>query len=426
MPSSRVRRVISAVAALALLVAGAACRHEADAPPPLSAAASRAPVWVIGLDGADWRYLDRLMARGAMPELSRLVREGRRGVLTTEHPPLSPLLWTTMMTGVSPLEHRILDFARLRSGDRRPEPITSSERRAPAIWNMASAGRRKVVMLGLWATHPAETVDGLIVADRFFSHLHRDEALPGSVSPPERLAWAKERLQAAQANAADLAALRPYLPWLDEAELARLQRQPDQFFAPHAVLRRTLVETATYDALFRDAVAELAPDLAILYIQGTDSIGHGFARYVPPALPDAPAEHAARYAGVPEVFFRHVDGLLGAYRSLAEQRGARLLLVSDHGFRWGEDRPRGLEPFGAQHGRAMAPRRGDLAPLGAGRAPGHRPDRRRAAGVPPRCSTSSTCRRLSAWPGRRSPPTPSRREWHRRAPRWTTARATAR
>ena len=312
-----------------------------DAPPKL---AQRAPVWVIGLDGADWRYLDRLMAKGAMPELSRLVREGRRGVLTTEQPPLSPLLWTTMMTGVSPLEHRILDFARLRPDDHRPEPITSSERRAPAIWNMASAGKRKVVVLGLFATHPAETVDGLIVADRFFAFLHRDEAPPGSVSPPERLAWAKERLQAAQASAANLAALRPYLPWIDEAELARLLRSPDQFVAPHAVLRRTLIETATYDALFRDAVAELDPDLAILYLQGTDSIGHGFARYVPPALPDSPAYHAARYAGVPEAFFRHVDSLLGAYRALAEKRGARLLLVSDHGFRWGDDRPHGLSP----------------------------------------------------------------------------------
>src|SRR5689334_10455065 len=77
----------------------------------------RPPVWVIGLDGADWKCLDELMASGAMPELQRLVREGRHGVLKTEQPPLSPLLWTTMMTGVSPLAHRILDFARRRPGD---------------------------------------------------------------------------------------------------------------------------------------------------------------------------------------------------------------------------------------------------------------------------------------------------------------------
>src|SRR5262249_54775907 len=157
--------------------------------------------WVVGLDGADWHYLDGLMASGAMPELARLVREGRRGVLTTEQPPLSPIVWTTMMTGVSPLEHRILDFARLRRGDGVAEPTTSSERRAPAIWNMASAAHRRVVVLGLWATYPAEPVEGLLVADRFFSFLHRDEGPAGSVYPATRLAWASARLHAAQSTA---------------------------------------------------------------------------------------------------------------------------------------------------------------------------------------------------------------------------------
>ncbi len=337
----------AAVAACAgVVVLALRARTGGDAPPRPS---RRAAVWVIGLDGADWQHLDRLLAAGAMPELQRLVREGRRGVLATEQPPLSPLLWTTMMTGVSPLEHRILDFARRRPSDGVPEPITSSERRAPAVWNMAASARRKVVVLGLWATHPAEAVNGLMVADRFFSFLHPDEALAGSVTPPERLPWAKERLHAAQ-SAADLVALREYLPWLDEAELRRAAAVRDPYAHPVGALRRILVETATYDALFRDALSEVEPDLAILYLQGTDSIGHAFARYAPPALPGVDAADVARYGGVPDAYFRHVDELLGAYRLLAQERGARLLLVSDHGFRWGDQRPAGLSA--SAHGTA--------------------------------------------------------------------------
>ncbi len=293
---------------------------------------------MIGLDGADWRYLDAAMAAGTMPELARLVREGRRGVLLSEQPPLSPLVWTTMMTGVSPLEHRILDFARLRPEDRAPEPITSSERRAPAIWNMATVAHRRVVVLGLWATFPAEPVDGLLVADRFFSFLHPGEAPRGSVAPASRREWATARLRQARA-AAELPALRAYLPDLPAEELQEPFGATDPYASPLAALRRILVETATYDALFRDAVAELDPDLAILYLQGSDSIGHAFARFVPPALPGVDAADVARYGGVPEVYFRHLDALLGAYRLRAERRGARLLLVSDHGFRWGDERP---------------------------------------------------------------------------------------
>src|SRR3954447_17350210 len=108
-----------AAVVLTMACALAACRGERRNVP---ATPRRAPVYVIGLDGADWRDLDRRIAEGAMPELQRLVREGRRGPLVTEQPPLSPLLWTTMMTGVSPLEHRVLDFARLSPVDGRPEP----------------------------------------------------------------------------------------------------------------------------------------------------------------------------------------------------------------------------------------------------------------------------------------------------------------
>src|SRR5204863_2285600 len=63
------------------------------------------PVIFVGLDGGDWQLLDEYMAHGSMPNLTRLVQEGASVEVTTEHPPLSPIIWTTMMTGVSPVEH---------------------------------------------------------------------------------------------------------------------------------------------------------------------------------------------------------------------------------------------------------------------------------------------------------------------------------
>src|SRR5262249_52269683 len=160
-----------------------------------------------------------------------------------------------------------------------------------------------------------------VVADRFFSFLHPDEAPTGSVSPPERLAWARDRLTRAQA-AADAVALRAYVPegaGAGSRDAPALDRTPtgDPYADPLVALRRILVETATYDALFRDAVIELDPNLAILYLQGTDSIGHAFARFTAPALPGVAAADVARFGGVPDVYFRHVDDLLGAYRRLA-------------------------------------------------------------------------------------------------------------
>src|SRR6266576_1511639 len=132
----------------------------------ISCRAEQKQIIFIGLDGADWQLLDRYMADGTMPNLARIVAAGEKRVLLTQHPPLSPLVWTTMMTGVSPLEHRILDFTRFNPMTGEKEPITSDERRVPAIWNMVTAKGQRVDVFGMWATFPQEKVNGTIVSDR--------------------------------------------------------------------------------------------------------------------------------------------------------------------------------------------------------------------------------------------------------------------
>jgi len=199
----------------------------AAVPALVEAARPGRPVVFLGLDGVDWAILDRHMAAGAMPHLAGLVREGVRGDLSSLHPPLSPLVWTTMMTGSSPLEHGILDFTRKGPVDGREEPITSDERRVPAVWNMVSAAGRRVVVVGLWATYPAEAVNGILVSDRFVpSLLRRAAAGPGTVFPEERTAWATSLREEAEA-AIGFPEVRAFLPWLDEAAWQKAAAAPN-------------------------------------------------------------------------------------------------------------------------------------------------------------------------------------------------------
>jgi tetratricopeptide (TPR) repeat protein len=331
------------------------------------------PVIFVGLDGADWQLLDRYMADGAMPNLSALVREGAGGALETIHPPLSPLVWTTMVTGRAPLDHGILDFTRFHPVSGSKEPITSDERREPAVWNMATWAGRRVAVFGLWATYPAEPVNGMLVSDRLFSFLYSEEAPPpAAVFPSDREPWARGALARAEAEVG-LAELRAYLPWLTEAEYAERSGARDPYAHPVSALRRILVETRVYDGLAREAIARDAPDLSVVYLQGTDSIGHVFAPFVAPRQPEVSREDFDRYQGVPELYFRAVDALLGEYRRLAERSGAVLMLASDHGFLWGEGRPTRLSSFA--HGTAAKWHRSEGIYLvwgpGIGPAPGH-------------------------------------------------------
>lgn len=293
----------------------------------------------IGLDGADWSLLDGYAARGVMPTLARLVTQGTSGTLHTIHPPLSPLIWTTMMTGVSPLDHRILDFLRVNPVSHQREPITSDERKAPAIWNMATAGGKKTGALGLWATYPAESINGLMVSDRLFTFLYSESAPPPGVVHPAALeSWAREGLTRAQ-SAVGYDALKSMLPWLDEAEYARAVAVTDPYAHPVSALRRILIETRVYDDLGRDWFAKERPDLLVQYFQGTDSIGHVFAPYAPPRQSSVSEADYARYKDVPERYFAAVDQLLARYVALAESTGSVMVLASDHGFLWGEGRP---------------------------------------------------------------------------------------
>jgi tetratricopeptide (TPR) repeat protein len=318
---------------------------------PVADIASRAvktkPVIFIGLDGGDWQLFDFYMRKGAMPNLASLVAEGTAGDLLTEHPPLSPLLWTTMMTGTSPLDHEILDFTRFHPRSGQKEPITSDERKVPAVWNMATQAGKRTAVFGLWATYPAEPIRGLLVSDRFFTFLFSESEPPkGAVYPPSREAWARGILNEVE-NEITYEEVTKYFPWLTRDEYEQRRKATDPYSHPVSALRRILVETSVYDRLARGYIGEQLPDLTILYLQGTDSIGHVFAPYTAPRQPHISEEEFSRYSAVPEQYFRRVDQLLGDYKALAQKHDARIMLGSDHGFHWFDDRPTELSSFAA-------------------------------------------------------------------------------
>lgn len=367
-------------AALVLCAIGLVSCRQAPLPtagdPPVVAEIARAapegrPVLFVGLDGADWELLDAYVRDGRMPNLARLAREGRTGVLTTIQPPLSPLVWTTAMTGVSPLEHGILDFTRFHPKTGEREPIPRDERRVPAIWNMASAAGRSVAVFGMWATWPAEPVRGDLVADRFSSFTASGPPPAGSVYPPDREPLARLIRERTESKM-DLAALRAYLPDLTEAEFREAAARPDPYAHPVSALRRILVETRVWDTLARTWIAERRPALSIVYFQGTDTIGHVFAPYAPPRRPEVSEGDYARFHRVPELYFAEIDRLLGEYRDVADWTGAVLMLASDHGFLWREARPEKVSSAAAATAGQWHRNEGIYLLWGSGIAPGPR------------------------------------------------------
>ena len=65
---------------------------------------------ILGFDGMDPDLADRFMKEGRLPNLAKLRDQGTFSKLRTTFPPISPVAWSTFMTGVNPGKHNIYDF----------------------------------------------------------------------------------------------------------------------------------------------------------------------------------------------------------------------------------------------------------------------------------------------------------------------------
>ena len=67
-------------------------------------------VVIVGLDGLEPTLAEKFMAEGKLPHLSLLKKEGTYARLQTTTPAISPVAWSSFMTGSEPSKHNIFDF----------------------------------------------------------------------------------------------------------------------------------------------------------------------------------------------------------------------------------------------------------------------------------------------------------------------------
>ncbi|MBI2822887.1 MAG: alkaline phosphatase family protein [Acidobacteria bacterium] len=96
---------------------------------PRRAASVRRAV-IVGLDGLDPDLASRYMSEGKLPHLAELRQRGTFRPLQTTCPPISPVAWSTFLTGVNPGKHNIFDFMARDPASYMPR-LSSAEIRGP-------------------------------------------------------------------------------------------------------------------------------------------------------------------------------------------------------------------------------------------------------------------------------------------------------
>lgn len=106
---------------------------------PSLLAADEQKVIVLGIDGMDPRFLRQFMNEGRMPHFEKLAQTGSFSELQTTMPPLSPVAWSTFITGMEPGGHGIYDF--LHRDPNTMEPVE-------AMYEVGTPGNS--IELGSW------------------------------------------------------------------------------------------------------------------------------------------------------------------------------------------------------------------------------------------------------------------------------------
>jgi predicted AlkP superfamily phosphohydrolase/phosphomutase len=134
-------------------------------------------VLIVGADGADPQIIARLMGEGKLPHLARLCAEGAWGALRTTFPPVSPVAWTTCLTGLPPAGHGIRDFITKAQDSYLPTiglfdvragsdgiPAYTRRRTALTLGERLSAAGRTAYVLKVPGTFPPAPVRGGMLA----------------------------------------------------------------------------------------------------------------------------------------------------------------------------------------------------------------------------------------------------------------------
>lgn len=294
--------------------------------------AKKNKVLLLGWDGADWKIIGPLLAKGQMPSLQRLIKKGVYGNMSTMNPPYSPMLWSTVATGKTPDKHGVLGFLELQPDQKGIRPVSVKSRKSKAIWNILHNQGMKSNLVGWWPSFPAEPINGVVVTDRFqkvkLSPYQKNPINPGTIHPESKVKDLEDlRMFPHEVTAAHI------LPFIPKAALIN-QNGQDKSLLNFA---KTLTENVSVHCAATNVMRTTEWDFMGVYYDAIDHFCHGFMKYFPPKLSAIPQNKFEIYKDVIDGAYRFQDMMLGRMMDLIDD-DTTLMVMSDHGYESGNKR----------------------------------------------------------------------------------------
>ncbi|MEM9882271.1 MAG: alkaline phosphatase family protein, partial [Planctomycetota bacterium] len=268
---------------------------------------------------------------------------GSAGNIATLRPVLSPMLWNSVATGKRPAKHGVHGFCEVLPDGTGIRPVQSGSRTCKALWNIASQAGLKSNVVGWYASHPAEPIDGVVVSNQFQAPAGPPDqpwpVPPGSVHPEDIAGELAElRVHPMEIERGTLAAFLPEL---------RPGGVPDDSELLNPVKHRklgSLMELIAHTSTIHTSATWLMQhtewDFMAVYYEGIDRFAHEFMHFHPPRMEHVDPTRFTRYQHVMRACYRFHDMMLGATLDLVGSE-TTVVLLSDHGYHFDHLRPAG-------------------------------------------------------------------------------------
>ncbi|NOZ62194.1 MAG: hypothetical protein GXO74_10970 [Calditrichaeota bacterium] len=112
---------------------------------------------ILGLDGGTWTVFDRLMAKGKMKNLQRILSAGVHGDLKSTVPPVTGPAWVSFATGKNPGKHGCFDFTFPDASLSRLRTISTERIEGKTFYEYLVENGKKIVLVNLPVSYPPRT-----------------------------------------------------------------------------------------------------------------------------------------------------------------------------------------------------------------------------------------------------------------------------
>ena len=121
-------------------------------------------VVVLGFDGADFSLIQPWIDAGHLPGFAKIMNEGAWGELESVPNQRSAAAWTSFMTGKNSGKHGIFEFYDYLRDNYNIQFIKGQMRKGETLWHLAGRAGRKVGVINVPMTYPADEVNGFLIA----------------------------------------------------------------------------------------------------------------------------------------------------------------------------------------------------------------------------------------------------------------------